>query len=60
MPMTTPPRKTASDFDPDVLRLFGRTSLGSHRLTRIDPLTGALLWEIDVFDKRSVSSPVAV
>jgi outer membrane protein assembly factor BamB len=31
---------------------------GAHGITSLDPRTGRLNWEIDVFDKRSVSSPV--
>ncbi|MGE0533414.1 MAG: PQQ-binding-like beta-propeller repeat protein [Pirellulales bacterium] len=31
---------------------------GAHGITSIDPATGQKNWEIDVFDKRSVSSPV--
>ncbi|MBI4602797.1 MAG: PQQ-binding-like beta-propeller repeat protein [Planctomycetes bacterium] len=30
----------------------------AHGLSAVDPLTGALLWEARVFDKRTVSSPV--
>jgi outer membrane protein assembly factor BamB len=32
----------------------------AHGITAIDPESGAINWEIDVFDKRSVSSPVVV
>lgn len=31
---------------------------GAHGITSIDPATGKVNWEIDVLDKRSVSSPV--
>ncbi len=31
---------------------------GAHGITSIDPATGQVNWEIDVLDKRSVSSPV--
>lgn len=31
---------------------------GAHGVSSVNPLTGAANWEIDVFDKRSVSSPV--
>jgi outer membrane protein assembly factor BamB len=32
----------------------------AHGITAVDPESGAINWEIDVFDKRSVSSPVVV
>jgi outer membrane protein assembly factor BamB len=31
---------------------------GAHGISSIDPASGDTLWELDVFDKRSVSSPV--
>lgn len=31
---------------------------GAHGISSIDPQTGRTLWELDVFDKRTVSSPV--
>ncbi len=33
---------------------------GAEGITSLDPTTGNLHWQIDVFDKRSVSSPVVV
>jgi len=33
---------------------------GAHGITAVDPSTGSVNWEIDVFDKRSVSSPLVV
>lgn len=33
---------------------------GAHGITGVNPLTGSVNWELDVFDKRSVSSPLVV
>jgi len=33
---------------------------GAHGLSSIDPASGRTLWELDVFDKRTVSSPQAI
>ncbi|MFO0897726.1 MAG: PQQ-binding-like beta-propeller repeat protein [Pirellulales bacterium] len=33
---------------------------GAHGITGVNPRTGSVNWELDVFDKRSVSSPLVV
>jgi outer membrane protein assembly factor BamB len=33
---------------------------GAHGISGVDPKTGRVNWELDVFDKRSVSSPLVV